>query len=160
MINVMPFNPRDWYWRVLDKPEDQVWSSARAHASEKFSSGYVSVTDDEYKKWVADGYETSVNTTEEIMRATVVEILPDYIADMIPVPMAVSPRQARLALAQIGLLKQVNAHINSLPEDDVTRIAWEFSNEVRRDDPGVIAMARAFHIEDQLPALFAVAVKL
>ena len=73
-------------------------------------------------------------------------------------PMAISPRQARLALLALGLLDQVNELVAQGPAE--MRIAWEFSIEVRRDDPGVIALATQIGIADQLPDLFTMAATL
>lgn len=74
------------------------------------------------------------------------------------VPMVISPRQARLALLSMGLLDQVNEAIAGGPVE--MRIAWEFSTEVRRDDPGVIALAKQLGIADRLPELFTIAAAL
>lgn len=51
------------------------------------------------------------------------------------VPDSVTMRQARLALNSAGLLTQVEAAINALPEPSRTeaRIEWDFSSEVFRD---------------------------
>lgn len=73
-------------------------------------------------------------------------------------PMAVSPRQARLALLSLGLLDQVDALVAQGPAE--MRISWEFSTEVRRDDPGVIALATQLGIVDRLPELFTMAAGL
>jgi hypothetical protein len=73
-------------------------------------------------------------------------------------PMAISPRQARLALLSLGLLDQVNKAIAGGPVE--MQIAWEFSTEVRRDDPGLIALAKQLGIADRLPELFTMAVAL
>lgn len=75
-----------------------------------------------------------------------------------PVPMVISPRQARLALLSLGLLDQVNDVVAGGPVE--MRIAWEFSTEVRRDDPGVIALAKQLGIADRLPELFTMAAAL
>lgn len=76
-----------------------------------------------------------------------------------PVPRVVSPRQARLVLLAAGKLDAVNAAVAGA--DAATRIAWEFATEVRRDDPGVIALAKAvgFSAAD-LDSMFIKAAKL
>lgn len=73
-------------------------------------------------------------------------------------PLAISPRQARLALLSLGLLDQVNDLVAQGPAE--LRIAWDYSLEVRRDDPGVIALATQLGIADQLTDLFAMAATL
>lgn len=75
------------------------------------------------------------------------------------VPLQVSPRQARLALLAIGKLEQANAAIEGA--GDMVKIAWDFSNYVRRDDPGVIALATSIGIDaGSLDQLFIEAAKL
>lgn len=63
-----------------------------------------------------------------------------------PVPDSVSPRQARLALLEIGLLDAANAAVSQA--DAQTSIAWEFSTSVVRNDPGVKAIAQAIGLND------------
>jgi hypothetical protein len=59
------------------------------------------------------------------------------------VPAEVTMRQARLALLQTGKLALVEQTLESLPEPDktVTRIWWEYSGMVQRNQPIVIALA-------------------
>ncbi len=73
------------------------------------------------------------------------------------VPVAVSMRQARLALLAAGLLQLVNAAIASLPgtEGEAARIEWEYATEVRRDSPLVAALAGPLNLgEAELNQLF------
>ncbi len=68
--------------------------------------------------------------------------------------MGVTPRQARLALQQAGLLGAVTSWIAAA--DAATRIEWEFALEVRRDWPPITACAQALGLtESQLDGLFA-----
>lgn len=62
---------------------------------------------------------------------------------LVEVPKSVTMRQARLALLQAGKLSVVNAAIASMSgaQGDAARIEWEFSNEVRRAQPLVAALA-------------------
>ena len=74
-----------------------------------------------------------------------------------PVPQSVTMRQARLALLQAGLLAQVDGAIAALPEPDRTAagIEWEYSQEVKRDQPFVQMLAPALGLDDEaLDALF------
>lgn len=75
------------------------------------------------------------------------------------VPSQVSPRQARLALLAIGKLDQANAAVEGA--GDMVKIAWEFSTYIRRDDPGVIALASSIGIDSAaLDQLFIEAAQL
>lgn len=73
--------------------------------------------------------------------------------------MTCTPRQARLAMQQAGLLDAVTAWIASA--DATTQIEWEFALEVRRDWLPILACATALGLsEAQLDALFAQAATL
>jgi hypothetical protein len=73
--------------------------------------------------------------------------------------MGCTPRQARLALKQAGLLGAVTAWIASAEE--TTRIEWEFALEIRRDWPAIVACAVGMGLDDeQLDGLFTLAVTL
>lgn len=77
-----------------------------------------------------------------------------------PVPQAVTMRQARLALLQIGKLAAVDTAIDSLPDPDksAARIEWEYSQEVQRDKPFVSMLAPALGLtEEDLDNLFVLA---
>lgn len=54
---------------------------------------------------------------------------------LIQVPVAISPRQARLVLLAAGLLATVEAAIAAMPspDGDAARIEWEYATEIRRD---------------------------
>lgn len=74
-------------------------------------------------------------------------------------PIQVSLRQARLALLAIGKLDQANEAAHNA--GDMVKVAWEFSNYIRRDDPGVIALSASIGIDsDALDQLFIEAAKL
>lgn len=67
----------------------------------------------------------------------------------------VSKFQAKAALKQAGLLDQVRTMMTELPEDDLTRIAWEDAQEFRRNSPTVAALAAELELTDeQLDELF------
>lgn len=70
-----------------------------------------------------------------------------------------TPRQARLALAQAGLLSAVEARIAAAPA--TVRIEWEYANEIRRDWPPIADAAADLGLtEAQLDDLFALAASL
>ena len=61
------------------------------------------------------------------------------------VPQSVTMRQARLALLAAGKLSSVNSAITGMTgaAGDAARIEWEFSTEVRRDEPLVLSLGDA-----------------
>ena len=63
-----------------------------------------------------------------------------------PVPDRVSPRQARLALLAINKLDAANAAVAQA--GTATKLAWEYSTYVLRNDPNVIALASAIGIDE------------
>ena len=77
-------------------------------------------------------------------------------APPVPVPESVTPRQIRWALNAAGLRATVEGAIASA--DQNTKDAWEFSNEVRRDNPLVTGLAAALGMSAaQLDDLFRLA---
>lgn len=79
---------------------------------------------------------------------------------VVPVPAAVTMRQARRALRQVGMYEAVNAAIVAMPGDAGVdaRIDWEFSSEVLRQQPLVLALGPALGLNAaQLDALFVLA---
>lgn len=78
-------------------------------------------------------------------------------------PKSVTMRQARLALLRAGLLQSVNNAIEAMtgPQGQAARIEWDYSNEVKRDQPLTIALAQAIGMTpEQMDALFVEAAKL
>ena len=67
------------------------------------------------------------------------------------VPVAVTMRQARLALLQEGLLSQVDVIINSLPEPNKTKatIEWEYAQEVQRHNGFVSLIGPALGLTEE-----------
>lgn len=67
------------------------------------------------------------------------------------VPAVVTMRQARLALHAAGLLAQVDAAIDSMPEPPRTeaRIEWDYSSTVERNKPFVAMIGQALGLDDQ-----------
>lgn len=64
-----------------------------------------------------------------------------------------TPRQARLALAQAGLLPAIEAWVAAATE--TTQIEWQYANEIRRDWPPIAEAATALWLSDtQLDELF------
>lgn len=80
-----------------------------------------------------------------------------------PVPQSVTMRQARLALLQAGKLQAANNAIASMtgPQGEAARIEWDYSNEVKRDQPLTISLAQSIGMtESEMDALFIEAAKL
>ena len=79
------------------------------------------------------------------------------------VPFKVTMRQARLALLQAGLLSQVEAAINALPEPSrtVARIEWDFSSEVFRGRDFVTMLGTTLGLDsEEMDNLFITAATL
>lgn len=79
------------------------------------------------------------------------------LAEVVEVPLAVTMRQARIALLQAGLLAQINTAIAAMtgPTGDAARVVWEFSSEVRRDNQLLETMATSLGLTSaQLDQLF------
>ena len=74
-----------------------------------------------------------------------------------PVPESVTMSKARRALLAFNKLQMVNDTIATMPgeQGDEARIEWEYSSEVFRDRPLVIALASQFGwTENDLDGLF------
>lgn len=79
------------------------------------------------------------------------------------VPQEVTMRQARLALLDAGLLANVQAAINSLPEPAKTKaqIEWDYSNALQRGNSFVSTLGGALGLDSEaLDNLFIAASKL
>jgi hypothetical protein len=86
----------------------------------------------------------------------VVANLDDYINVVPPTvgaPRQVTPLQARLALSQFGMLGAIQAFVASLPEDNATRLAWEYASDFREDSQMLIDMCTQLGISDEQKAL-------
>jgi len=76
-----------------------------------------------------------------------------------PVPFKVSALQARLALANIGLLDSVQSIISGSPQN--IQLAWEYAIEFQRNSPTILALASELGLsEEQLDDLFIAAVQI
>lgn len=79
------------------------------------------------------------------------EVLPP--PDVVIVPQAVTPRQIRLALDEIGLLSSAEAFVAAA--GGALQIEWEYAIEIKRDHPAVLAFATAAgKTEEEVDALF------
>jgi hypothetical protein len=82
------------------------------------------------------------------------DFVPEPVASPPPqVPVAVTMRQARLVLHQIGKLPAVDAAIAQA--DATAQIEWEYAHEIRRDAALVIGIGAALGLtEAEIDALF------
>jgi hypothetical protein len=75
------------------------------------------------------------------------------------VPQSVTPRQARLALLNAGLLDEVQATVDAI--GGATQISWDYATEVNRSDPLITTLSTTLSITDaQMDALFVAAAAL
>jgi hypothetical protein len=115
-------------------------------------------------KFTNQGKQVAFRTLEDgRIQSVLASSLPDdeiiESADPEPIPSVVTMRQARLALLQTGMLAQVNAAVAAA--DEATKITWEFSSEVQRNNALVATLAAALSLTDQqLDNLFALAATL
>ena len=82
---------------------------------------------------------------------------------IVPVPVEITMRQARLALLGAGKLAAVDAAIATMPEPNKTaaKIEWEYSNSVLRHNGFVSALGPMLGLtEAQIDALFIAGAKL
>ena len=95
-----------------------------------------------------------------------VEMTEDEVAELEALRAAAAPaplpsltmRKFRLGLLSAGLLDDVNAAIDSLPEPDrsVARVEFEYAGEVVRTDPWIAALADPLGLtEAEIDALWA-----
>lgn len=62
------------------------------------------------------------------------------------IPQVVTPRQARIALLNAGLLDNVEAAIAAYPR--AAQIDWEYAIEIRRDNAMIASMASTLGLSD------------
>lgn len=110
------------------------------------SQGWIVVDDDEAK--IGDTYDAE--TGEFITPPPSPE----------PIPQTITPRQARLALLQAGLLSQVDDAINSLesPAKETAQIEWEYATSIERDSAWINQLGSALGLDDAgIDSLFLIA---
>jgi hypothetical protein len=86
--------------------------------------------------------------------------VPDpYVAPLAAAVTSVTPRQARLALLNAGLLDAVQAAVDTAGGS--TKITWEYAISVNRDDPLIGTLGAALSLSGaQIDALFDAAAAL
>lgn len=138
-------------------PADLVDFGVHAVATVEASQADIEHTLTELDPELIDGVWTQ--------RWAVTDAPPELVAErrQALVPRAVSMRQARLALLQIGQLAGVNAVIDALPEPQrsAARIEWEYSAEVQRHNGFVQTLGPALGLSaNDIDALFIAAALL
>lgn len=99
---------------------------------------------------VPEGWTVEAETVNE-------RYLEDYVYKPIAVPIAVTMRQARLALLEAGKLNMIPTIINSLPSPtkEAASIEWEYSSEVQRHNGFVAQIGPALGMSSaEVDALF------
>lgn len=95
---------------------------------------------------------------KKMVDGVIMDMTEDEIAEFIAsqhtpliVPQSVTPRQARLALLQAGLLDAVESAIATMEGDAgrAARIEWEFSQEIRRDNAMLQSVQAAIGMTDE-----------
>lgn len=107
---------------------------------------------------VASAADCTDDETFSVNQPPIVELQPP-VAEVTTVTM----RQARLALLRAGLLDNVQAAINALPEPmrREAQIQWEFAADVIKTDPLIVALAPQLGLDaDDLTDLFEIAATL
>lgn len=105
---------------------------------------------------VPEGWTVEAETVNE-------RYLEDYVYKPITVPIAVTMRQARLALLEAGKLNMIPTIINSLPSPtkEAASIEWEYSSEVQRHNGFVAQIGPALGMSSaEIDALFIRAAQL
>lgn len=105
----------------------------------------------------------SVSGPDEVLSDEYYSDEPIEIVPSVVVPESVTMRQARLALHAAGLLTQVEAAINALPEPSRTeaRIEWDHSREVFRNRDFVLMLGASLGLtSEQMDELFITAATL
>ena len=122
--------------------------------------------DDQAGSWKAiedNGTIERFGFTRADFAGAVPPVLPAYTPPPSDVPLAVTMRQARLALLSANMLTAVNTAIANMPgaEGEAARIEWEYAQEVRRDSALVQSLIPALGMNDAaLDALFTAAAAL
>lgn len=82
-----------------------------------------------------------------------------YVAPAAPKVTQVSPRQARLALLQQGLLDKVQQAVTAA--GGATEITWDYATVFDRNDPLITSLGQSLGLtSDQIDQLFALAATL
>lgn len=85
------------------------------------------------------------------------------VAEIVYVPRSITPRQARLALLQEGLLSAVESAISAMDGESGERakISWEYAAEISRDDQLLNGIAGELGLTpEQIDAMFIAAALL
>lgn len=100
---------------------------------------------------LCDGYEMTFGASEGLLAWDTLAASGTPIDPY--VPSTVTPRQARLALSEAGLLDQAEAAIAAA--DEPTQISWKYATEINRSNPLIETIAARLKLtSDQIDVLF------
>ena len=75
------------------------------------------------------------------------------------VPEAITPRQCRLMLLQMGISQSVEEMIAQ--QDEATKVSWEYATEFRRDNPLLLSLSANLSLSSaEIDKFFVTASKL
>lgn len=94
----------------------------------------------------AAAFGTPLDDYEDMIADIESKIVP-YVPPPTPVPQVISMRQARLALLGAGLLDAVEAAVAQA--DQAVKIEWEFTADLKRDWPTLVALSAALGLTDE-----------
>ena len=75
-------------------------------------------------------------------------VIDAYIAPPPPIPQSVTRFQALATLSAAGHLPAIRTYINTLDQDNITRLAWEAATEWERTSPTLAALATMLGLTD------------
>ena len=88
-------------------------------------------------------------------------VIDAYIAPPPPIPATVTRFQALATLAAAGHLLTIRAHIATLDQDNIVRLAWENAAEWERSSPTLASLATMLGLADtDIDALFVAAARV
>jgi hypothetical protein len=83
----------------------------------------------DYEAWLAEGNTPEPHVPPEPPKVT-----------------SVTPRQARLALLEVGLLDTVETKVRA--KNKAFQISWDYATEINRDDPLISTVAQELNLTD------------
>lgn len=75
-------------------------------------------------------------------------VIDPYVPPPPPIPTTVTRFQALATLAAGGYLPTIRTYINTLDQDNITRLAWESATEWERASPTLAALATMLGLTD------------
>lgn len=88
------------------------------------------------RRWYSDGRLYVSDVTQEALEAALAAV---GVSPLVPVPLSITPRQARLELHARGILEQVQAVVDAAPVP--VRIEWEYGTAYDRSSALIADLA-------------------